>query len=199
MTSDSQSMSSLSTRVGRSVLEASSVGCAARSRLNAGRGEGVVHGVFDGAINILLSGGLISLVPEAGERGPLNLSLRLPVGQERMSALGIKDGDKVVLAGSSLELGDHCRIEFGRAPVDSPSSKLAAPLLGKREIGENLEVVKRAALLHGNMAGLGGLLAMAQTGAARAKPRDLNIFASAALPRIVRLEQRAARRARGAR
>jgi hypothetical protein len=188
LTSDSRLTNGRSTRTGQSVLETSSMGCAARSRLDAGRGEGVVQGVFDGAINILMSGGLISLVPEAGERGPLNLSVRLPVGQERMSALGIRDGDKVVLAGSSLELGDHCRIDFGRAPVDSPSSKLLAPLLGKREIGENLEVVKRAALLHGNMAGLGGLLAMANTGAARPRPCDLNIFASAALPRISRLE-----------
>lgn len=144
--------------------------------------------MFDGAINILLSGGLITLVPEAGERGPLNLSLRLPVGRERMSSLGIREGDRAVLADSSLELGDGYRIVFGAAPIYSPSRKLAAPLLCESEIGENMEVVRSAALLHGNMAGLGGLLALVRRGGAKAKPSGLNIFASAALPRIVRLE-----------
>jgi len=170
-------------------MEASSVGSAAHSRLNAGRGEGVVHGVFDGAINILLTSGLISLVPEAGERGPLNLSLRLPIARERMSSLGIRAGDRAVLADSSLELGDRYRIVFGAAPIYSPSRKLAAPLLDESEIGENLEVVRKAALIHGNMAGLGGLLALVRQGGAKVKPRGLNMFASAALPRIIRLER----------
>jgi uncharacterized protein DUF2877 len=156
--------------------------------MKVGRGEGVVRGVFDGAINILVGDGLISLVPEAGERGPSNLSLRLPVGQERMSSLGMRNGDKVVLAGSSLELGDRYRIVFGEAPIYAPSRKLGAPLNGKSEIGENLEVVRKEALLHGNMAGLGGLLALARQRGAKVKPRGLNVFASAALPRIVRLE-----------
>jgi hypothetical protein len=186
---DSRSTASISTRMARSVLDASSVGRTALSRLNAGRGEGVVYGVFDGAINLLLSGGLICLVPEGGEKGPLNLSVRLPVGQGRMSSLGIGEGDTVFLAGSSLELGDRYRVRFGGAPVYSPERGLPGPLLDKRGIGGNLDVVKRAALLHGNMAGLGGLLAMAQTGRAMPRPYDLNIFASAALPRVIRLER----------
>jgi len=145
--------------------------------------------VFDGAINVLLSGGLISLVPEAGERGPLNLVLRLPGGQERMSSLRIRAGDRVVLADSSLELSGCYRILFGVAPIYSPSRKLAAPLLREHEVGENLEVVIKAALLHGNMGGLGGLLAMTRLRVDETKPSDLNMFASAALPRIVRLER----------
>ena len=189
MKSDAEPVSGSSTRAERSALEASSVGCAAHSRLSSGRCDGVVHGVFDGAINLLLNGGLISLVPEAGERGPLNLALRLPVGLERMSSLGIRVGDRAALTDSSLELGDRYQIVFGEAPIYSPRRKLAAPLLGESEIGRNVEVARRVALLHGNMAGLGELLALLRRRGARAKPSGLNMFASAALPRIARLER----------
>jgi len=106
-----------------------------------------------------------------------------------MSSLGIRAGDRAVLADSSLELGDRYRIVFGAAPIYSPSRKLAAPLLGESEIGENLEVLRKAALLQGNMAGLGGLLALTRQRGAEVKPRGLNMFASAALPRIVRFER----------
>jgi hypothetical protein len=145
--------------------------------------------VFDGAINVRFDGGLVSLVPEGAEKGPLNVVLRLPAGRERMSSLGIRAGDKAISAGSRLDLGGRYRVLFGAARIYSPSSKLPSPLLGEREIAENLQAATKTAILNGNMAGLGGLLSLVWPGAAAAKTTALNMFASAALPRFVRLER----------
>jgi len=106
-----------------------------------------------------------------------------------MSSLGIEVGDKVVLKDSRLELGDRHRVLFGSAGVYSPRRKFAVPLLGEREIEANLDAATKTALLHGNNAGLGGLLALVRPGAAKVKANGFNIFAIAALPRIVRLEK----------
>ncbi len=184
----SESISTLSNELAPSILEASSVGATAYSRLKGG-GEGIIDGVFDDAINILLAGGLISLVPEAVERGPLNIMLRLPVGLRKMSSLGVRTGEKVGVRGLTLELSNRHRILFGSAGIYSPKRRFTLPVLKRSEITTNLEVVRKTALLFGKMAGLGDLLALARQRAAGVTPANLNIFASAALPRIVRLEQ----------
>jgi len=186
--SSSGALSTLSTQFRVSIIEASSVGRIAYSRLREG-GEGTVHGVFDAAINILFAGGLVSLVPEVVQRGPLNVTLRLPFGPPRMSSFGVRAGDKVRVQGFTLELGDRHLISFGSAGIYSPKHKFTLPMLADGEIEANLEVVRKTALLFGNMAGLGELLALTPSGAARPTAGNLNIFASSALRRIVRLEQ----------
>ncbi len=170
-----------------SLLDASSVGITAQNRLEACNGEGVVHGVFDGAINVLLPEGLISLVPETGERGPLNVKLRLPAALPRISALGAAVGDRVRVVDSTIVLNDRYLVSFGSARIYSPSLKLDVPLLAGDELDANLEVMRRTAALNGNRAGLGELLAMVGPSPTR-EARTLNIFASSAVPRIVRLE-----------
>ncbi len=185
----SESPDTLTTRFGQSVLEASWVGSTAHSRLVGGVGEGIIHGVFDGAINILLAGGLVSLVPQAVGRGPLNLTLRLPAGPPRMSSIGVRIGDKVKVRGPTLELGDCGRVSFRFARIYSPGSNLARQMVEEDEIAANLEVATKAAVLCGNMAGLGGLLGMLRPGMAGEPYENLNIFASAALHRVVRLEE----------
>lgn len=178
----------MSNQYGPSIIEASSVGSIAYSRLEEG-GKGAIHSAFDGAINILLNGGLVSLVPEAAERGPLNITLRLPIGSPMASSLEARTGEKVKVQGLTLELGNHHRILFGSAGIYSPKRKFTLPMLQENEIAENLEVMRKTALLFGNMSGLGELLALVRPRAARAKTGDLNIFASAAISRIIRLEQ----------
>jgi hypothetical protein len=170
-------------------MTATSVGSTAHARLRANGREGVVNGVFDGAVNILLAGGLISLVPETGEMGPLNIKLRLPVGPDRMSSLGIRNGDRVIVHGSSLEVGNRHRILFGSTGIYSPKRRFTVPMLEEDEIAANLEAARSTALLFGNMAGLGQLLALVGPRVDRAPSHNLNVFASAALPRIVRLER----------
>jgi hypothetical protein len=186
---NSETLGALSTQFATSVLDASWVGSTAHSRLAVDGGEGVIHGVFDGAINIFLAGGLVSLTPEAAERGPLNIMLRLPVGLGRMSSLGVRAGDKVRVRGLTLELGDRHRVSFRSAGIFTPNRKFTLPMLEEDGITTNLEVARKTALRFGNTAGLGELLAMLPPGAARLESGNLNIFASAALHRIVRLEE----------
>jgi len=188
LTSSPSSQSTLSSQSRFSIIEASSVGCVAHSRLKEG-GEGIIHGVFDAAVNILFAGGLVSLVPEAVQRGPLNVTLRLPVELSRMSSFGIRAGDRVKVQGLTLELADRHRISFGSAEIYSQKLKFALPMLADNEIEANLEVVRKTALLFGNMAGLGELLALTAPRTARTVGGRLNIFASFALHRIVRLER----------
>jgi hypothetical protein len=145
--------------------------------------------VFDAAINILFAEGLVSLVPENVQRGPLNVTLRLPVGQPRMSSFGVRAGDKVRVQGFTLELSGRQLVSFGSAGIYSPKHKFPLPMLTDNEIEANLEVVKETAVLFGNMAGLGELLVLTSPEAARVSAGNLNIFASFALDRIVRLEQ----------
>ena len=145
--------------------------------------------MFDSAINILFADGLVSLVPEVVQRGPLNITLQLPVRPPRMSSLGVRAGDKVRAHDFVLELGDRHLVSFGSARIYSPKHKFSLPMLANDEIEANLEVVRKTALLFGNMAGLGELLALMSPRAARATVKSLNIFASFALGRIVQLER----------
>lgn len=170
------------------VLEASSVGCAARARLG-GEGEGVILGVFDGAINVGLLRGMVCLVPEAVERGPLNITLRLPARASKMSSLGARAGDKVRVRGGKLELCDHYRIAFRHAQVYWPKREFTSSILEDAGISSNLEVVRKTALRLGSKAGLGGLLVLLGPATGQRAARPLNIFASAAIPSLIRLEQ----------
>ena len=148
-----------------------------------------MHSIFDAAINIIVSGGLVSLVSEAIERGPLNMTLRLPAGQSRMRSLGVRSGDKVKVNGSALELGESCLITFDSAPIYSPKQKFTAPMLSNNEIEANLEVMRKTATLFGNISGIGELLTLILPSKDEATASKLNIFASSGLLRIVRLEQ----------
>jgi hypothetical protein len=145
--------------------------------------------VFDGAINILFASGLVSLVPETVRRGPLNVTLRLPVRTSRMSSFGVRTGDNVRVQGFILELGDRHLISFGSAGIYTPRRKFTQPMLADKEIEANLDVMRENAIVFGNMAGLGELLGLTLSEAARISAGNLNIFASFALRRIARLEQ----------
>ena len=187
MRSNSRSTNTFSTQFRLSTLEASSVGRTAYSRFEEGA-EGTVDGVFDAAINILFAEGLVSLVPEEVQKGPLNITLRLPHGWLKMSSLGLSAGDKVRVHGHTLELGNGYLVSFGSAEIYSPNQKFGLPMLTDNEIVANLESMRETALLFGNMAGLGILLGLTPLGTARATTVNLNIFAASALTRIIRLE-----------
>ena len=174
--------------VSRFTLQASSVGSVAYSRLKETE-EGTVHSVFDAAINILVPRGLVSLVPEAIQRGPLNITLPIPAAESRMRSLGVRSGDKVKVHDFGLELGERCTITLGSAAIYSSKQKFTAPMLANNEIEGNLEVMRQTGILFGNMSGIGELLALTLPSADGAMRRKLNIFTASALPRIVELEQ----------
>jgi len=145
--------------------------------------------VFDGAINVGLPRGMVCLVPEAFERGPLNLTLKLPPRVSKMSSLGARTGDKVKFRGGRWELCERYRIGFRHATVSWPKREFTSSMLEDEGIAENLEVVRKTALRFGRKAGLGGLLALLGPVTSPPATLRLNIFASAALPRLVRLEE----------
>ncbi len=168
-------------------LEATSIGSVALGRLSARKG--VVHSVFDGAVNILFPGGLVSLVPESAGRGPLNITLRVPDGAPRMSSLVPKVGAEMTMQGLRLEAYGGADILLGSAEIYSPPHRLSLPLLKSDLFLANSEAMRRTAVESGKMAGLGGLLALLTPRLVGTTNGNLNIFALAARKRIVRLEQ----------
>jgi hypothetical protein len=177
-----------STQLSMRIIEASSVGCIAFSRLRRQR-EGIIQGVYRTAINILFDGELVSLVSEEIQRGPLNITLKLPLGLRNMSSLGVKVGEKARINGFTLILGDYNLISFDSARIYSPKQICTNSILANNEIEANVEVMRRTAVLFGKMAGLGELLSSINSEKKRRKIKDLNIFSSFAFPRLLRLEK----------
>ena len=171
----------------RLTLAAHWVGSAAHSRLEES-GEGTVTGVFDRAVNIALPRGLVCLVTEGVERGPLNVTMRLPNAIPTMSSFGLRNGDRVRVHNQSLLIGDGLRVSFASARLYQPGRELARRVVEDDKIAANLEAMRKSALLFGSTQGLGELLVLLQTWD-EARAGTLNIFASAALPRLVRLEE----------
>jgi len=181
------SQSMLSTQLSLPIIEASSVGRIAYSRLRRQR-EGIIQGVYRTAINILFDGELVSLVSEEVQRGPLNITLKLPCGLLNLSSFGVKAGDKVRIDDFALKLGERNIVSFGSASVYSPNQRFKDSILANNEIEANVEVMRGTAIHFGKMAGLGELLSAITPEKAGDKVRNLNIFSSFAFPRIVRLE-----------
>jgi len=173
-------------------IQASSVGEPALSLLQKCRGGfGRVQGMFGTTINIDLGGGLISLVTEMGERGPLNVKLPLSAGELQASCRGLDVGDVVKVGRNALELGSQYQVSLRSAEVYSPELGLQVPVIATADIRANMAVVARAGLLSGNLCGLGQLLCLPLDTTNRddgwIPGGELNIFARAALPAIVKL------------
>ena len=64
------------------------------------------------------------MVPDIVQRGPLNVTLRIQVGQTGMSGLGVRAGDKVKVRDFTLELNDHLVVSLGSVRIYSPKSKV---------------------------------------------------------------------------
>jgi hypothetical protein len=182
------SQSTLSTQLNLSIIEASSIGRIAYSRLER-HPEGIIQGVYRTAINILFDGELVSLVPEKVQRGPINITLKLPLGLPNLFSLEVKVGNKVKIHDFTLNLGEGNIVSFGSASIYSPNQRFKNSILAYHEIEANVEVMRRTAMLFGKMAGLGDLLSTITAEKAGEKVKSLNIFSSFALPRIIQLEQ----------
>jgi hypothetical protein len=106
-----------------------------------------------------------------------------------MSFFGVRAGEKVMVQGSTLDLGRECRIAFSPSRIYRPKRKFRSPLLEKKEIAANLQVMRSTALSFGSMEGLGDLVGLMRPKAGKVTRGNLNIFARATLPRILRLER----------
>ena len=180
-------MLSLSTQSRFSSIVASSIGNVASSRLSEGA-RGIVQGVYDAAINIFFPNGLVSVVPEVVQRGPFNVTLP-NLGPLELSSFGIRVGDEVSVKDQTLKISDRLLILFGSAKIFSPKQEFTLSMLADSEIEANIEFMRKTVLIFGDMAGLGGLLALTLPRRAEAPAESLNIFASSALYRIVKLEK----------
>jgi len=165
---------------------ASSIGETALTRLSTTR-DGTVQSVFERAINIQLQGGLVSIVTEAAEMGPLNINLRLP-GGSKFPASGLAVDAEVRVAGSTLKLPNGTTVEFGSARTYAPRGRLAYPLLTADKLEANLEAMRSTAIRCGNLAGLGELIGLMAPKTQVASFERLNLFSSAAVKRIVGME-----------
>lgn len=159
------------------VLMAAWVGEAAHSIIGAG-GEGRVHGVYTGAVNLAMRGGMVCLLPETSERGPINVNIPLPSGRG-ISSFGLEPGDTVRAEGTTLDLGGRLLVSTISARRYSPR-KSFSPVHSGPQLERNLEAARRTGLAHGNLSGLGELLSPDEA---------RGIFASAAAARVSRLSK----------
>ena len=161
------------------MLETSSIGCTAMATLKSAAGtSGAVHSVFDAAVNLDFNGGLVSLV-RGPPRGPLNLVLRSQKRPEGFLALGLRIGEAVSVSTNSLRFENGLEVTFESARVYWPRTKASAALLGRREIGKNIDAAGEVVLNHGNMAGVGGLVKLLRPTIAPTSDSRPNMFMNA--------------------
>ncbi len=168
----------------RSVLHASWVGDSALSIL-ASNPSGRVQGVYHGAVNIMLSGGLVSLVPATSDRGPINVGLSLP-WPAGLADLGAEVGQPVTVEGMSICLGGHLAVSLHGA-TGYLSRPVLSSIVTRRDLRRNLEAARKAGLEQGHLSGLGQLLAFECGRMTEPHSSALNLFSKAASPRIDRL------------
>lgn len=167
------------------LLSVASIGVIALSRLKKGRGDGVVYGVYRRAVNIMMPEGLVSVVPNDGERGPINLTLE---EAQEFVALGLKRGDLVRRSGAIMSIAeDRVLISFiGAVPYD-PTGLFSEKPRSASAIGRNLEIAKKEALVSGRMGGLGELIELVTANGLAQPKSTMNIYSAAAFPFVLSL------------
>ncbi len=169
-------------------IAAASIGQVAASRLEAAPRVGRVHSVYEGAINIRSLGGIVSLVPERPERsgrGPINVTLRLH-DQISLSSFRLQPGDSVERSNSILNIGEgRLLVSLKHTTLYTPLRRFPDPMLGSRHIRWNYEVAREAVLVFGHLGGLGGLIPLVREKGMTPSDEHLNLFAAAALTRIL--------------
>lgn len=168
----------------RLTLEASSVGEAARSIIASSR-SGCTQGVYRGAVNIMLTRGLVSLVPELSERGPLNLTIMAP-RSSGMRDLGFEVDEPVRVEGGNLLVGDRLAVDLSAAATHSEAPQ-ALRTVGMAALRRNLRAAREAGLKRGRHEGIGGLLSAHIGEMAASSAAGQGVFAAAAAHRIDQL------------
>jgi Protein of unknown function (DUF2877) len=134
-------------------LSATSVGPSASERLR-GR-KGTVHSVFSRALNLLVGGGMVSLVTGEVGRGPFNVVIEAS-DDVRFDELRVGSGDAVRTTAGRLVVGNGVLTVALPARADvrrSSFRRLRAPL----DSVANIEVLKGEILAHGKLGGMAGL------------------------------------------
>jgi len=181
---------------GRPTVAATSIGVAALSRLERD-GVGTIEGSYRDALNVNFARGMVSFVRDHVQKGPINVGLRLPPDMLDMSSLGLKAGGEVKVRGGSVELGGGLEVTLAPAELYAPDTHFNKEIGSEAEIADNLDVMVRTAIEHGNTTGLGSLLALILDEASSLNSGPLNMFALAGLRRLARVENAYGRGERG--
>jgi len=171
----------------RPKIVATSIGVAAFSRLGVD-GIGTIEGSYRDAVNVNFARGMVSFVRDHVQRCSINVRLRLPPDMLDMSSLGLKAGGEVRVRNGSVELRSGLEVALAPAELYAPETHFHKEIGNEAAIAGNLDRMVRTAIEYGNTTGLGSLLALILDGASDRDIGPLNIFASAGLRRLARVE-----------
>lgn len=138
----------------RAPARALSVGRQAHDRLAASGGVGSVHSWYDGAVNVSVSGGLISLVPQHYGMGPMNITFGTSEF-ERLADVPAKGAVRITSHG--LSLPNSFRFDLG-AEIYDPSPLFEREVLSAALISRNSSVAQETTIVMGKLGGVGSLL-----------------------------------------
>ncbi len=167
-------------------FNAISIGQAALNTIRQNQ-YGQVHSVFDRTFNILFGGELVGVGLNNVSLSPIDMIADIP-NTDSMLKLGIKKGMKVEFKSNQLMVGDLMVILLKGVKSWHPATKVELPH-GLEEITRNLELAKRAAVVHYRIEGLGQLLPEVDRIFEGQLPaiENLNEFAKESLPHTIKL------------
>jgi Protein of unknown function (DUF2877) len=170
----------------RSALAASAIGDSAKE-LMARPCHGRVLSVHKAATNVELSGRVISLVPDAADRGPVNINLS-PQAWSEFKSRQPEEGEAAAAEGSRLDVGG-LEVSFESAVTYRSTPHPSERTISRTQLIANAETARGVVLSLGRLSGLGELLALASISPPARRLERFNVFSSAALDRLSKLEQ----------
>jgi uncharacterized protein DUF2877 len=136
-------------------LYATAVGASAELLLDERR-VGSVQSVFSRALNVQVGDGMICVVRRDVGRSPMNVVLDIGEGAS-LTELGVRPGAGIWREGRTLVLGGGVLTVQLPVEADLPP-RLIRRLRDLRRTAANLARLREDILIHGNLAGLGGVL-----------------------------------------
>jgi uncharacterized protein DUF2877 len=160
-------------------VEACSIGGQAFDRIARADRQATVHSSYRGAVNVLTSRGLLSVVPEETGRGPLNINVVWRILGTHLP----RPGSGVAVTAGGLAFEDGVVISLDNAHRYDPDWHFRASVLSPGQVERNVSASREIVLVAGHLAGLGGLLRGIERGNFRVEG-DLNPFSAAAAPAV---------------
>lgn len=137
-----------------SAIRVLSAGSEARRIVETARSPAIVHSAYDGAVNLSIGKGLVSVVPERVGRGPINLVVGRDFGELRI----VRQGESVAVTDGSLHFSRRVRLSLSDSEVYEPTRDFRLPVLSDAEVEGNLHVARSVLLAKGRLDGIGWIL-----------------------------------------
>jgi hypothetical protein len=149
--------------------------------LRKGRSNAYVHSSYDGAVNVMTSLGLVSLVPRSAGRGPINVNI---IGDFRPLSSASDCGDTVALSEEKVVIGRGTLVSLAGSKLYAPTGIFSRPRLGDDAIRGNLRLARETAIVRGEFSGMGSLLHALCGGTLSASPVGLNLYSRLVLKHL---------------